>query len=246
MTRRNRPASASSSTPNGATRSTFRPISPLPCPPVTRRERVARRRDRILSDHDGRLRAFIDCVPAQYVKEGVGELDCAKLRPLPELKYGGADKIRDAFIGFQRHLYYCRNQAQRRIERRPPSRLKATIRLNVCRPGSTSSLLPTFATSSHFQAGWQPGCTVSISMASMSSLAIRAAPVYHVRVWSVRRAMRSRPQPNSKIVPCGIPAFGDFAPEGGVLAAPDLLSYTNAGQSGKSQCNQIMRSSTIP
>ena len=84
-------------------------------PPVTRRERVARRRDRILSDHDGKLRAFIDFVLAQYVKEGVGELDRAKLSPLLELKYGAvgegaaqlgdADKIRAAFIGFQRHLY---------------------------------------------------------------------------------------------------------------------------------------------
>ena len=83
--------------------------------PVTRRERVARRRDRILSDHDGKLRAFIDFVLAQYVKEGVGELDRAKLSPLLELKYGAvgegaaqlgdADKIRAAFIGFQRHLY---------------------------------------------------------------------------------------------------------------------------------------------
>ena len=83
--------------------------------PVTRRERGARRRDRILSDHDGKLRAFIDFVLAQYVKEGVGELDRAKLSPLLELKYGAvgegaaqlgdADKIRAAFIGFQRHLY---------------------------------------------------------------------------------------------------------------------------------------------
>jgi type I restriction enzyme R subunit len=48
-------------------------------------------------------------------KEGVGELDQAKLPHLLELKYravsdaatqlGGVAQIRDAFIGFQRHVY---------------------------------------------------------------------------------------------------------------------------------------------
>jgi type I restriction enzyme R subunit len=59
--------------------------------------------------------AFLDFVLDQYVKEGVGELDQSKLPHLLELKYmamsdaavqlGGAGKIRDAFVGFQRHLY---------------------------------------------------------------------------------------------------------------------------------------------
>jgi type I restriction enzyme, R subunit len=48
-------------------------------------------------------------------KKGVGELDQAKLPHLLELKYravsdaaaqlSGVAQIRDAFIGFQRHLY---------------------------------------------------------------------------------------------------------------------------------------------
>ena len=52
---------------------------------------------------------------AQYVKEGVGELDEDKLPHLIQLKYravsdaaadlGGIPAIRSAFIGFQRHLY---------------------------------------------------------------------------------------------------------------------------------------------
>ena len=62
-----------------------------------------------------KLQAFLDFVLAQYVSEGVGELDASKLPHLLELKYravsdaaaelGGAAKIRDAFVGFQAHLY---------------------------------------------------------------------------------------------------------------------------------------------
>lgn len=83
--------------------------------PITREERVETRRPQILSNYDDKLQAFLDFVLAQYVKEGVGELDQAKLPHLLELKYravsdaaeqlGGVPKIRDAFIGFQRHLY---------------------------------------------------------------------------------------------------------------------------------------------
>lgn len=83
--------------------------------PITREERVETRRPHIVSLYDDKLQAFLDFVLAQYVKEGVGELDQAKLPHLLELKYravsdaaeqlGGVAKIRDAFIGFQRHLY---------------------------------------------------------------------------------------------------------------------------------------------
>jgi type I restriction enzyme R subunit len=83
--------------------------------PITREERVETRRDRIFSDYDVKLQAFLDFVLSQYVKEGVGELDQAKLPDLLELKYravsdaaaelGGVARIRDAFIGFQKHLY---------------------------------------------------------------------------------------------------------------------------------------------
>ena len=51
----------------------------------------------------------------QYVKEGVGELDSAKLPDLLELKYhtvsdaaaqlGGVTGVREAFVGFQKTLY---------------------------------------------------------------------------------------------------------------------------------------------
>ncbi len=73
------------------------------------------RREHIFSHYDDKLQAFLDFVLAQYVKEGVGELDRAKLPHLLELEYGavsdaaeqlgGVAKIRDAFIGFQHHLY---------------------------------------------------------------------------------------------------------------------------------------------
>lgn len=84
-------------------------------PPVTRSERVDRRRAGILASYDEKLQTFLDYVLAQYVKEGVGELDQAKLPTLLELKYravndaaaqlGGVARIREAFIGFQRRLY---------------------------------------------------------------------------------------------------------------------------------------------
>lgn len=83
--------------------------------PITRRERVDRHRDGIFSDYDGKLRAFLDFVLDQYVKEGVGELDQDNLPGLIRVKYGtthdairelgGTAEIRDAFVEFQRHLY---------------------------------------------------------------------------------------------------------------------------------------------
>jgi type I restriction enzyme, R subunit len=83
--------------------------------PITREERVETHKDQIFSQYDGRLQAFLDFVLSQYVKEGVGELDQSKLPHLLELKYsavsdatdqlGDASQIRDAFVGFQKHLY---------------------------------------------------------------------------------------------------------------------------------------------
>jgi type I restriction enzyme R subunit len=83
--------------------------------PITREERVEGRKTNILAPYDDKLRTFLDFVLAQYVKEGVGELDQAKLPQLLELKYrtvpdaaaelGAMAKIRDAFVGFQAHLY---------------------------------------------------------------------------------------------------------------------------------------------
>ncbi len=83
--------------------------------PITRRERVDRHRDGIFSGYDGKLRAFLDFVLDQYVKEGVEELDQDNLPGLIRVRYGtthdairelgGTSAIRDAFVEFQRHLY---------------------------------------------------------------------------------------------------------------------------------------------
>jgi type I restriction enzyme R subunit len=83
--------------------------------PITRSERVNAHKAAILSPHDERLQAFLDFVLAQYVREGVEELDQDKLPALLQLKYqavgdaarelGGVQRIRDAFVGFQQQLY---------------------------------------------------------------------------------------------------------------------------------------------
>jgi type I restriction enzyme R subunit len=57
----------------------------------------------------------VDFVLAQYVKQGVDELDAEKLSPLLKLKYnnaladavkdlGSPEQIRQVFVGFQRYL----------------------------------------------------------------------------------------------------------------------------------------------
>ena len=83
--------------------------------PITRSERVEARRQDIYSRYDSKLQAFLDFVLAQYIKQGVEELDQDKLGNLLELKYhtvsdaaeqlGGVPVIRDTFLGFQRYLY---------------------------------------------------------------------------------------------------------------------------------------------
>ena len=83
--------------------------------PITRQERADARKINIFSHYDAKLQGFLDFVLSQYVKEGVGELDQAKLPRLLELKYravsdaaaqlGGVAGIRDAFVSFQTHLY---------------------------------------------------------------------------------------------------------------------------------------------
>ena len=84
-------------------------------PPVTRAERAEGRRASIFSHYDAKLQAFLGFVLSQYVREGVGELDQGKLPQLLELRYravsdaaaelGGVARMRDAFVGFQAHLY---------------------------------------------------------------------------------------------------------------------------------------------
>lgn len=84
-------------------------------PTITRQQRVDERKPEILPRYDVKLQAFLDFVLGQYVKQGVSELDQDKLGNLITLKYhtvneaaeqlGGVAKIRDSFVGFQRHLY---------------------------------------------------------------------------------------------------------------------------------------------
>ena len=83
--------------------------------PLTRQERADASRPFITAHFDPKQQAFLDFVLSQYVSEGVGELDQDKLPHLLELKYravsdaalelGGVAKIREAFVGFQAHLY---------------------------------------------------------------------------------------------------------------------------------------------
>ncbi|MCF6314418.1 MAG: DEAD/DEAH box helicase family protein [Verrucomicrobiales bacterium] len=68
-----------------------------------------------IKDYDPKQQAFLNFVLSQYVKEGVTELDDAKLGDLLKLNYGAIDdaktelgaiqQIRKTFIGFQEHLY---------------------------------------------------------------------------------------------------------------------------------------------
>ena len=83
--------------------------------PVTRQQRANAGKAAIATGYDDKLQTFLNFVLAQYVKEGVGELDEDKLPHLIQLKYraisdaaaelGSIAAIRNAFIGFQRHLY---------------------------------------------------------------------------------------------------------------------------------------------
>lgn len=84
--------------------------------PETRRERVESLEAHILSHYDDdKLQAFLRFVLERYVSEGVQELDDSKLPDLLTVKYrtvhdamaelGSAAAIREAFVGFQRHLY---------------------------------------------------------------------------------------------------------------------------------------------
>lgn len=83
--------------------------------PQTRSQRVETHRPAIHAPYNENLRAFLDFVLAQYIKQGVEEPDDAKISRLITLKYGTANDARAqlgdlhaaraAFIGFQRHLY---------------------------------------------------------------------------------------------------------------------------------------------
>ncbi|MDH4481258.1 MAG: DEAD/DEAH box helicase family protein [Rhodoferax sp.] len=87
--------------------------------PHTRAERAAMAQAEVHQQFTDKQQAFVDFVLAQYVKEGVEELDAEKLAPLLRLRYhnaiadavadlGSTEQIRKLFVGFQRHLYEVR------------------------------------------------------------------------------------------------------------------------------------------
>ena len=83
--------------------------------PVTRADRAAAASAATAAELPDKQQAFVDFVLAQYVKQGVDELDAEKLSPLLRLRYqalsdafadlGKPDQVRQVFVGFQRHLY---------------------------------------------------------------------------------------------------------------------------------------------
>ncbi len=84
--------------------------------PETREARADQAKILIHDSYSDKQRAFLEFVLAQYVKQGVDELDQEKLSPLLRLRYnnaisdavadlGSVEEIRDAFTGFQRFLY---------------------------------------------------------------------------------------------------------------------------------------------
>jgi type I restriction enzyme R subunit len=89
--------------------------------PLTRAERAAAAKAATANEVTDKQQAFVDFVLAQYVRQGVDELDAEKLAPLLKLKYqntladafaelGKPDQVRSVFLGFQRHLYERRAQ----------------------------------------------------------------------------------------------------------------------------------------
>jgi type I restriction enzyme R subunit len=83
--------------------------------PITRSERVDAHKGEIFTRYNGKLQTFLEFVLAQYVNQGVEELDQEKLGHLLELKYhtvsdaaeqlGGVPAIRETFVDFQQYLY---------------------------------------------------------------------------------------------------------------------------------------------
>jgi type I restriction enzyme R subunit len=84
--------------------------------PETRAHRAAAARTASALQFTDKQSAFVDFVLAQYVNQGVDELDAEKLSPLLRLKYrnaladafaelGKPEEVRNLFVGFQRFLY---------------------------------------------------------------------------------------------------------------------------------------------
>ncbi|MEI8325416.1 MAG: type I restriction-modification enzyme R subunit C-terminal domain-containing protein, partial [Betaproteobacteria bacterium] len=86
------------------------------CAPQTRAQRAAMASAQTPQHCTERQQVFLDFVLAQYVAQGVDELDADKLTPLLRLKYnnaiadavadlGSPEQIRRVFVGFQKYLY---------------------------------------------------------------------------------------------------------------------------------------------
>jgi type I restriction enzyme, R subunit len=84
--------------------------------PLTRLERATAAKAATAAAFTDKQQAFVDFVLAQYVKQGVEELDQEKLSPLLKLKYknaiadaftdlGRPDQVRRMFVDFQKYLY---------------------------------------------------------------------------------------------------------------------------------------------
>ena len=84
--------------------------------PESRTTRAAHAKALGHDKYSDRQQAFVDFVLAQYVAQGVDELDAEKLSPLLKLRYknaladavkdlGSPEQIRGVFVGFQQYLY---------------------------------------------------------------------------------------------------------------------------------------------
>jgi type I restriction enzyme R subunit len=86
------------------------------CQPETREARAEAARAATALQFTDKQRSFVDFVLAQYVDQGVDELDREKLSPLLKLRYqnslpdafadlGKPEEVGKLFTGFQRYLY---------------------------------------------------------------------------------------------------------------------------------------------
>jgi type I restriction enzyme, R subunit len=84
--------------------------------PISRAQRAQAAKAATAGEFTDKQRAFVDFVLAQYVSQGVDELDADKLPPLLKLRYrnalkdaiaelGQPEQIRAVFVGMQRYLY---------------------------------------------------------------------------------------------------------------------------------------------
>jgi len=83
--------------------------------PITREARVAHAQTQIFDMLSTKQKEFLEFVLSKYIETGVDELDEAKLPALLTLKYqalpdaleilGSVEKVRNLFMGFQKHLY---------------------------------------------------------------------------------------------------------------------------------------------